>query len=320
LAVAQNDLKLARQCLDSDIERVGFEKKKEVLIRIFSRPLRQDQEAVSAAFSKWVRSTLFDMDKEHKRTTENEQILHLTRQLESANQTNYQLEEARTALLLKEQSLVASHADLKAEVDASRAAESRVRQELGLVQDDLLTVRQSLESLEQEKSVLIAKLEALEMSLSTGAGNGDWMGHDFDERLRRMEKLIAQREAELQEKDTSIGERETTLKLRQREFTIQFEETDARIKETTNLLRQKELDLEFKETQLAAELAKCKDTQTRLQKLALDVQAKAQKLSQEQAVLSTRLKECDELESQLSEWQKRLESFKSNGLASKQKL
>jgi DNA repair exonuclease SbcCD ATPase subunit len=326
LLVAQGELCAAQDRLQSETKSFSLAQKKESLVHILGRPLRQDQERLSAAFSKWVRFTLFEMDEEARLLVENEEISDLTQQLQAVNQTLGQLEESRATLMAREQMLLESQRTLEAELETSKESESNLRRELSLLEKAKLALHQSLRELEQEKDALQEKLASAKMvapstthngDTPSTAHNGDRLYLGVEERMQRMQTLVAERQAELQEKEASIVDREKALKRKERQLSSALEDAAAQVQEKANALRQKEIDLEFKETHLASELAKCKDTQSRLHKLAFSVQEKARQLSNDQADLKRRRKECDELEKGLAEWQQSLESCKSNGVAKK---
>jgi chromosome segregation ATPase len=302
----------AQQQLESKVLSFDTERKKDALLQIISRSFRHEKEALSASFSKWVRFTLFLVNEEDRLAAQDGSISDLALQLDGLSRANVQLEGNRANLLAEKRLLQDNQKSLRAELEGSEKTVKELRAQISTLESECIALNEKLEALAQTKTSLSAKQQMTSQTVGNGRSNSS--SGDVEKRMRKLETLVSEREAELRAKEVTLHEREKALRQRENEISTEFEGANTRIMDLATLLRQKEIDLEFKETHLASELAKCKDTQSRLQNVALNIQTKAQQLTREQTVLAERMKDCDELEARLSEWQTCLEYSESNGV------
>jgi hypothetical protein len=198
---------------------------------------------------------------------------------------------------------------------AMHEIEVRYRAEIKLLSEEKSTLQNDFETKEllrnNENSALLDEIKNLQTALSerplSNPDGGSKAYEQVEERVKRMELLVAQRESELERKEAYLLQKEKELQAPATDFT----EANAGLRDLADKLRQKELDLEFKATHLASELAQCNAAQARLQKLATHLHHKAEQISSDQVSLDVRMGQCDQLEKQLNEWQRQLEDSRN---------
>jgi hypothetical protein len=265
------------------------QRQKDALASVLNRPLRADREAVSAAFSKWVRVTMFQLSAVSEAKAD------------EANQlVQRQIEDDRMAFHQRENVLEESKRTIEGELEESKAIESHLRSQLSQLHD--------------EKEKLTEQVSALK---TTASSNGNGKSYRFlptDDQMEKRASLLADRESEVKRQELDLHLREQKVDGRERQGASQSEELEGahgRFRKLADQLRKKERDLEWREANLTSELSKCENTQSRLQKLAIQLQQKAEQLSHDRLLTTRRMEECDALESQLQQWQTQLEEPKA---------
>jgi hypothetical protein len=127
--LGQRESDLAMKSLE-----VRRERQREAIRSLMTKPWRQDQEAVSAAFSKWVRVVMvYDDETENACVTRKHQLEEESQSQLLEQQGRQELEEMRTQLRESEEQLVlrskcleAEEKDLKAQHDALHVAEAKL--------------------------------------------------------------------------------------------------------------------------------------------------------------------------------------------------
>jgi chromosome segregation ATPase len=260
------------------------QRQKDALASVLNRPLRADREAISAAFSKWVRVTMFQLSSvSEAKADEANQILQR------------QIEEDRMALHQRETLLEESKRTIERQLEESKEIESHLRSQLSQLDD--------------EKEKLTEQVYVLKTTAgSSGNGNSNRFS-PTDDQMKKRASLLADRESEVKRQELDLRLREQKVDGRERQDTAQSEDLEdvhGRFRKLADQLRQKERDLEWREANLTSELSKCENTQSRLQKLAIQLQQKAKQLSHDRSLSTRRMEECDALESQLQQWQSHL--------------
>jgi hypothetical protein len=257
-------LEQRQQALTEASEKFASGRKKAALAKLLDKPWRHEQEAVSAAFSKWVRSALFDVDEQIRATEADESIIKLLQENEELQETVTQLEEDRSCLLDRENTLERTNADLEVHLNACNEIETQLRTEIEVLELEKKSLQQELASLKLEVQSIAAKSK---------------------EEAKEMESLIATREAELDQKENALLLREGEIQNKGTDASSQFEEANTRIRTLANHLHEKGKDLEAREAQLLSDFTKNENTQQRLQALAMQLQVKAEQLRKDQSGL-----------------------------------
>jgi hypothetical protein len=275
--------------LEEATEVFTRQRQKDALASVLNRPLRADREAVSAAFSKWVRVTMFQLSSASDAKAD------------EANQfLQRQIEDDRMAFHQRETVLEESKRTIESQLEESKEIESHLRSQLSRLHD--------------EKEKLTEQGSALKVTAgSIGNGKSDQI-LPTDDQMKKRASLLADRESEVKRQELALQLREQKVDGGERQGFAQSEELEnahGRFRKLADQLRQKERDLEWREANLTSELSKCENTQSRLQKLAIQLQQKAEQLSHDRSLTARRMEECDALESQLQQWQTQLEVPKS---------
>jgi chromosome segregation ATPase len=258
------------------------QRQKDALAIVLNRPIRADREAVSAAFSKWVRVTMFQLAGDNGAKAD--EVLQ------------QQIEDDRVAFHRREKILEESKRTIVCQLEESKEIESHLRTQLSRLHD--------------EKEKLIEQGASLKATIDASANGKSDRFAPTDDRLKELASLLADRESQVTRKEAVLRQREQKVDGRERHTVAQSEELEdahGRVRRLADQLRQKERDLEWRETNLTSELSKCENTQSRLQKLATQLQQKAEQLAHDRSLTTRRMEECDALESQLQQWQTRLE-------------
>jgi hypothetical protein len=264
-------------------------RQKDALASVLNRPLRADREAVSAAFSKWVRVTIFQLSGASEAKAD-----------EANKFLQRQIADDRMAFHQRETVLEQSKRKIESQLEESKENESHLRSQLSRLHDEK-------EKLTEQVFVLKA----------TGGSSGNGKSDQFlptDDQMKKRASLLADREAEVKRQELALRLREQKVDGKERHGVAQSEELEdahGRFRKLADQLRQKERDLEWREANLTSELSKCEKTQSRLQNLAIQLQQKAEQLSHDRSLTTRRMEECDALESQLQQWQTQLEVPKS---------
>jgi chromosome segregation ATPase len=261
------------------------QRQKDALASVLNRPLRADREAVSAAFSKWVRVTMFQLSGVS------------AAKADEANQlVQRQIEDDRMAFHQRENVLEGSRRKIEGELEESKAIENHLRSQLSQLHD--------------EKEKLTEQVSTLKTTASSnGNGKSNRLLPTVDQ-MKERASLLADRESEVKRQELDLRIREQKVDGRERQGAAQSEELEdahGRFRKLADQLRQKKRDIECREANLTSELSKCENTQSRLQKLAIQLQQKAEQLSHDRLLTTRRMEECDALESQLQQWQTQLE-------------
>jgi hypothetical protein len=271
--------------LDEATELFTRQRQKDALASVLNRPLRADREAVSAAFSKWVRVTMFQLSGLSEAKSD------------EANQSlQRQIEDDRMVFHQRETVLEESQRTIESQLEESKEIESHLRSQISQLHDEK-------EKLTEQVSVL----------KTTAGSSGNGHTNRFlptDDQMKKRVSLLADRESEVKRQELDLRLREQKVDGRERQGTTQSEELEdahGRFRKLADQLRHKERDLEWREANLTSELSKCENTQSRLKKLAIQLQQKAKQLSHDRSLTMRRMEECDALESQLQQWQIQLE-------------
>lgn len=273
--------------LEKATEIFTHQRQKDALASVLNRPLRADREAVSAAFSKWVRVTMFQLsDVSEAKADEANQVLQR------------QIEDDRMAFHQRETILEESKRTIETQLEESKGIESDLHCQLLRLQD--------------EKEKLTEQVSVLKITAGSSAKGISNRFLPTDDQMSKRVSLLADRESEVKRQELALHLREQNIDGRGkgRQDAAQSEELEdanGRFRKLADQLRQKECDLEWREANLTSELSKCENTQSRLQKLAIQLQQKAEQLSHDRSLTTRRMKECDALESQLQQWQTQLE-------------
>ena len=259
-------------------------RQKAALTRLLLRPWRQEQEEVSAAFSKWVRVVLCDMNErvaikvDSESKTLEKSLFQLQKKHRDSEESRKKWETEHLALQERARRLDQTHDALRSEI--------RVKER------NILQLTAEISCLREEKDALLSK---------QNEGNREEYAIGSDSRN------VKQRRAEIERKEKSLIDLENSLHDRDQQSVREMEGTQLQIRKFAEQLNQKEVELCAKEQQLESELLKNQTTQTRLQDLALMLRKKAQQLEKESQSVARRMEECDALESELHVWQNQLE-------------
>jgi len=191
------------------------------------RPWRQERESVSAAFSKWVRTTMFEITEEgdsHARV----QLLDMERQVQRLQ------DECDRARQEREQSEVEGKQAIERERNGKRELQSQLRD----YRDKEQELYEDIQRISQERD----KLRRASLESQNGG------------------PAFADREAELQRREANLRQLEDSMADKQQ----QVSEANDRIRTMAQQLREKEMDLDAR---LGGELRKYEAAQERLQQL-----------------------------------------------------
>jgi chromosome segregation ATPase len=252
---------------------------KNALASLLNRRLRQDRESVSAALSKWVRVTLFQLAGDDA----------------NANASESQLEGDPVSFDEREGVLEDSKSAIEKQLHESKRNEGELRSELSRLQD--------------EKQEMTNQLGAVRARVTfEGSAKSDQL-RSSDE---KKDASFSDRESEVERKESALRQREQDVFAKENDSSVRSEEfgsTNSRLRQMANQLREKERDLQRREENLASELAKCEHRQSRLKQMATQLQLKAEELARDRKSLTKRMEDCDNLECQLQNWQTQLESL-----------
>jgi len=290
-----NALDIKRRQLLEDEERFLHERKKALLGQILKQPWRQEREAVSAAFSKWVRVTMFDAAEQE----ENEMIQALEQQNHESMHVIDQLEERCAELVAQTECFEASQRENENQIASQKEVVSQLRSEVANLLDENEILKKEIESFKEQH-------EKQKSGVPSSPGSAQ-LYRQVEDRMKRMESLVAQREMEMERKERDVQSRERAVQVREQEAAVRFDDANVRVRKMADQLRQRELEIEFKETHLASELARCGTSQQRVAKMAQALKEKAERLAKDRFDTDRRMNDCDALETQLSKWQKQQE-------------
>jgi chromosome segregation ATPase len=308
------------------------------LSSVLGKRWREDQEAVSAAFSKWVMFTMFDEALKNKESAES-----LRSEQRELDKSRKDLESRRQELSTLERKVENASGDLQIQIEQIKRAETRLKAaEAEFVQRnqyselEIASARAALEkeraelekertSLSDAKEILMAKRKEREEMESSRkpdethatSAQGRAFSKILDQTLeeergwmQQAAEAIAQREAQVDRKGAQLLKLEHELKEKEARLNADlrdFQQAQVRIRNLTDQLRQKEAEMKERENMVGVKLQECQDARHRVQKLALQLQAKEEGLERDRKRISERMDECDAVESQLRVWQDELE-------------
>lgn len=289
LAKEKQTLVAQQTAFESDCEAFIRRQQKAAIAKLVDRTWRNDQEAVSATFSKWVRTTIFDAEQEIGAQAEQ-----------------------KIASMEQEVSLLTSERDEA--LDGQRVAEAQMK----AINDSKTKVEQALEEARERERQLRSDMEILQADQTrtmdesrkhrNGGKNGRTLDRSFDRFLdvsneTKYSSVISQREEAVVRREAAVQSREASVLEKEQLFSEEYEDAQAHIQASLNDLRGREKVLESREAHLESELEKCTKTQARLQSLALQLHRKAELLSQDGFSQSRRVDET--IDSQLQRWQEK---------------
>lgn len=232
-------IELKRRQLEHGFQQLSRQKQKAALSQFFAKPLRCEQEEVSAAFSKWVRATMFQVDEADKLELTNS----LKEKLDIVQQERDELHGIREQLQLEREQL--------------GVRENAIKQELLDFQRDLNRRAEALESealrLQEEKNLLSS-----EVNLSTNKENEIFSYIDREVELETKEKELIMRQKQFQEYEQNTAR--------------EFEAANDRIRKMAELLSVKEKAISTKHEQLHKERIELAAKQSKLRNLFTEFQ------------------------------------------------
>jgi hypothetical protein len=217
-ALSEERQKMLQAC------KQATEEQRAAILARLSQPWRREQESISAAFSRFVRSTLTDIvGQRGDDAVFTDQLVDMETQISTLEE---QRDEANRACLEQERKC---REGLERERNSKRDLDRQLREQRRKEQE----LYQDIERLSKEKE------HYRRQSLSSTQTKADAEG--LAAALEEREARIKQKEAELEEMEQSIRDQEG-----------QIAEANDRIRRMAALLRKKETDLEDKEARLAA--------------------------------------------------------------------
>jgi chromosome segregation ATPase len=334
-SLVQREEELEHQIAENEdaMSRFRLERQKEALRMLVGRRRHEDQEIVSAAFSKWVRVTMFEMEQRDP------DKLRPSKDELDEMKAKWQARERELALLQAE--LAKTRKEMLEKQDANRQVELRLAQKIAQVEKEQLEIAKQREEVVDERDRIKNDREAMatldkflhrrgqELDEREKAAKKNSNGKVYslyeqkssqvldealEEERRLMEEtaeMLHERESKLKDKESSLKDLEGALEEKKKEIedaANEAEEKQKRIRLLAQQLRRKESDIEERQASLSAEYEQYQSAHTRVQQMARQLQKKEEQMSRERQRLLERLQECDALESQLSDWQHQLEN------------
>ncbi len=304
------------------------------LSRIMNKPWREDQEAMIAAFSKWVMFTMFDDAVKQKDTAES------LRAEKSELVTAWnELERRKQELSVLERKVDSESNELQIQKEQIKQAESRLKageaeflKRKQLLEQEIASVRIAIGNehaeLEKERASLAessrllaaqkVELEGMERSkvLEDAQGKSAQslafskiLDQTLDEErgwMQQAAEIIAQREAQLDRQGVQLLKLEKELKEKERRLNADlrdFQKAQIRVRNLADQLQQKEAELKERENLVGVKLQDCQDASHRVQKLALQLKAKEEGIARDLKRLAERTDAIEVTKSELQAWQ-----------------
>ena len=305
LVEREDDLERRELENEESINSFRLERQKEALKMLVGRRRHEEREIVSAAFSKWVRVTMFDMEESGtKKGPNHDKELHEIRQ-------KWQARELVLAALQEELELTRQELEEKTETNSQ--AESKLAKKITQLEKDRsalgkerLEIKDERERLNKDREAMATldkflhrrgqELDEREKSIKKGTDGGKTFSlyeqrsskvlEDSQEEERKLMEetaaMLAQRETRLQEKETALTELEKELDAKKKEIeqaTSEADEKQRRIHTLAQQLRCKEAEIGEKETSLSTEYEQYQGAHTRVQDMAKKLQKKEEQRS-----------------------------------------
>jgi chromosome segregation ATPase len=306
-----------------------------------TKPWRQDQEALSAAFSKWVRVAMVyddDTDGACARTLkleESQRLLDQGRQELESMRTR--LRESEELLTHKGNILEAEEKDIKVQRDALHLAEAKLSSDMA----DLQSKKESFEvecaektkqldlerlKLDKDRATLAQldkylmqkekKLNDSSSSTATESTNNhasravEKSLHDERKWIDEAAVAISEREDELERKESALRKSQASIRTQEErlaEKLAELQKAQARVRSMAEHLQKSQVSLEEKEKRITSELVESQFF-ARVRTMAESLQNEKEQVAGERKLLQDRFQECDECERHLSKWQQELDS------------
>ena len=216
------------------LQTLAQQEQKQALAELLCRPWRQEHESVSAGFSRWVRTTLFEFTNEND-TGSRAQLLDMERQVQRLQDDCDAAQQERDRI----------HRDGLEALERERRSKRELQTQLRECRFKEQELYEDIRRISQEKENL--RRTSLEPS-------------------SHQTKVLQQRETEVGLRETKLRDLEGNLAEKQH----QVAEANDRIRSLAQQLREKEMDMDAR---LATELRKYQDADKRLKGLIAQVGA-----------------------------------------------
>ena len=237
-------LESAKQAFEQRVDEFSVSVQKEAVRQFFEKPIRQDMESVSAAFSKWVRVAMFNSKQEYavgEIKTLHKEMESLQEKLKYAQKVEGRLRVSISSASTQREELEAAKRSLEDELVSSKKETSAISEELEAVQTEKRQLEEVIEALRQDKV------------------NSEKLHQDLDaanKRLRKMAQDLYKKKAELDLKEDDLGRELERCKEKQ----MKLDEYANQLAKRAEVFARYEADLEFRRQ-------RCDELEARLRQL-----------------------------------------------------